>query len=367
MIKLLKEYISLLTEEKLKEKVSKEKKPKDPNEIRGQMLSQLAEFAVAGGLGNANFGDFEADVEKLNYSFKAELSALDGDKIKAIKSIYDQCFILATRAYTKLQMPPGDAKPQNTGTTTAPVDIIYSVEVPGQSEPVENEIHVKLNDSSRLIGLQGGDVVMTPDVLAGPINEKWTAAPLYRFYRNQFAKQLLQMEEEPRRKSAYQILYKAGMHEQIFADKGVRRSFLDYLKSKRLPDLILHEVKEFFERALSRKIYFFKYSTRPDPAKYDRSNTVSLDVTVLKANPALFEIVENYDLGLGDDADLTPVQAAQMQHATTTRPYTITYMDQPIFVIETRSGSHPMQLKLFSTDPEKVSMKDIYDEYTIEI
>lgn len=366
MIKLLKEYVSLLLEA-AKEKASKEKKPKDPNEIRGQMLSQLAEFAVAGGLGNTDFGDFEVDVEKLNSSFKAELVTLDRDKIETIKSIYDQCFVLAQRAYTKLQMPEGYAAPQNTGTTTAPIDIIYNVKVPGQDEPVENEIHVKLNDSARLIGLQGGDIAMTPDVLAGPIDEEWTAAPLYRYYRNQFAKNLLQMEEEPRRKSAYQILYKAGMHEQIFADKGVRRSFLDYLASKGLPDLILEEVKEFFERALSRKIYFFKYSTRPDPAKYDRFNTVSLDVTVLKADPTLFEIVENYDLGLGDDADLTPVQAAQMQHATTTRPYTITYNGKPVFVIEARSGSHPMQLKLFSADPKKVSMEDVYDEYTIKI
>jgi hypothetical protein len=85
---------------------------------------------------------------------------------------------------------------------------------------------------------------------------------------------------------------------------------------------------------------------------------------MLKANPAYFGIVENLTPELGDDTKLTTVQAAQMQHALTTRLYTITYDGEPIFVIEARSGSHPMQLKLFST---KSKMENIFDEVKFNI
>lgn len=357
--RLLKEYISLLMEEK-----TKEKKPKDPNKIRGQILSQLAEFAVAGGLRNTDFGVFESDVEKLNSSFKAELVTLDRDKIETIKSIYDQCFVLAQRAYVKLQMPEGYAEPQNTGTTTAPVDIIYSVKVPAQSEPVKNEIHVKLNDAERLIGLQGGSTTLTAELLSGDVNKTWPSAVQYKYYRNQFAKKLLKMEQDPADKSSYQTLYDKGEHRTMITNKEVRKLFLDYLRDEGLPNMILDEVKAFFLRSQDRKVYFFKYKTKPNPAKFDKDNIVSLSVSMLKANPDNFGIVENFSPEIDDDTVLTSVQAAQKQHALSTRLYTITYDGEPVFVIEARSGSHPMQLKLFST---KTKMENIYDEVELNI
>ena len=349
--RLLKEYISLLMEAK----------SKDPNEIRGVILSQLAEYAVAAGLGNSKYSNFEQVVEKLNLTFQVELSEMSPDKIAVIKSIYYKCIDLASSAAagSKLAIPLGEATPQNEGTVTAPVDIILTDE-----DGKDHEIHVKFNDAERLIGLQGGSTTLTAELLSGDVNKEWPSAVQYKHYRNQFAKRLLDMEQDPAGKSAYQILYDKGEHRTMITNKEVRKMFLNYLRDKGLPNKILDEVKTFFLRSQDRKVYFFKYKTKPDPAKYDKNNIVSLSVSMLKADPNNFGIVENLSPEFDDDAGLPAVRAAQMQHALTTRLYTITYDGEPVFVIEARSGSHPMQLKLFST---KTKMENIYDEVEFKI
>jgi hypothetical protein len=349
--RLLKEYISLLMEAK----------SKDPNEIRGVILSQLAEYATAAGLGNSKYNNFKDVVKKLNFTFQVELNELPLDKITVIESIYYKCIDLASAAAeaTKLAIPRGEAKPQNEGTVTHAVDIILTDE-----DGSDHEIHVKFNDAERLIGLQGGSTTLTAELLSGEVNKTWPSAVQYKYYRNQFAKKLLKMEQDPADKSAYQTLYDKGEHRIMIKNKEVRKLFLDYLRDEGLPSMILDEVKAFFLRSQDRKVYFFKYKTKPNPAKYSNNNIVSLSVSMLKANPAYFGIVENLTPELGDDTKLTTVQAAQMQHALTTRLYTITYDGEPIFVIEARSGSHPMQLKLFST---KSKMENIFDEVKFNI
>jgi hypothetical protein len=356
--RLLKEYISLLMEDKSKNP----KKPKDPNEIRGQMLSQLAEYAVAAGLGNSEYSNFEQAVEKLNLPFQVELSEMSSDKIDVIVSIYKKCIDLASSAAkptSGLAMPRGEVNPQNEGTVTAPVDIIITDE-----NKTKHEIHVKFNDAERLIGLQGGSTTLTAELLSGDVNKTWPSAVQYKYYRNQFAKKLLKMEQDPADKSSYQTLYDKGEHRTMITNKEVRKLFLDYLRDEGLPNMILDEVKAFFLRSQDRKVYFFKYKTKPNPAKFDKDNIVSLSVSMLKANPNNFGIVENFAPEIDDDIELTSVQAAQKQHALSTRLYTITYDGEPVFVIEARSGSHPMQLKLFST---KTKMENIYDEVELNI
>lgn len=352
--RLLKEYISLLVE-------MKPKKPKDPNEIRGVILSQLAEYATAAGLGNSEYGIFEEVVEKLNPTFQVELRELSPDKTEVIKSVYYKCIDLARTAAraSKLAIPRGEAKPQNEGTVTAPVDITLIDE-----DGTDHEIHVKFNDAERLIGLQGGSTTLTAELLSGDVNKTWPSAVQYKYYRNQFAKKLLKMEQDPADKSSYQTLYDKGEHRTMITNKEVRKLFLDYLRDEGLPNMILDEVKAFFLRSQDRKVYFFKYKTKPNPAKFDKDNIVSLSVSMLKANPDNFGIVENFAPEIDDDIELTSVQAAQKQHALSTRLYTITYDGEPVFVIEARSGSHPMQLKLFST---KTKMENIYDEVEFKI
>jgi endo-alpha-1,4-polygalactosaminidase (GH114 family) len=256
-------------------------------------------------------------------------------------------------------MPRGEAIPQNEGTVTAAVDIILT-----DGDGTKHEIHVKFNDAERLIGLQGGSTTLTPELLSGEVNKKWPSAVQYKHYRNQFAKKMLNMEQAPEGKSSYQVLQDKGEHRKMITNKEVRKMFLSYLRDEGLPGMILDEVKAFFLRSKDRKVYFFKYKTKPNPAKFDKDNIVSLSVSMLKANPDNFGIVENFAPELDDDTELTTVQAAQKQHALSTRLYTITYDGEPVFVIEARSGSHPMQLKLFST---KTKMENIYDEVELNI
>ena len=358
--------------------------------IDGQLLSALAEYATSTGLGGDSYNPDTAvhlitgGGAKLGQYY----NSLSREQKGKISKIYKKFTDLASAAAAADPNLIGIAKVATITDKTAKVDVLLYDK---KSDNVKSDIHIKFNDPDRLIGLQGGATLKTEDY-ANKIGEgeKWPAANKYRWYRNAFAKKYFldeirrEMKVSPRTKidseilakklgrkmqgstTAYDAFKKKGLHHDLMTDYQMRSEFLKYLRDNGLPELILDEIYNFFNQK-KKNVYFFKYGSNPDPARFDADNDINLEVIRLK--PALdkksFGIIENLgreeDYGPDPAGDIDPkdvIQIAKSRLAKTTRLYTITYDGQPVYVIEARSGSHPMQLKVYSS---RIKLEMLYD------
>lgn len=359
MQNLLKEYIQFILEDL---------EPKDQTvtglsvekPIKGVVLSDFAEYATADGLGNPH--PFDLALGKVKKSTSQYVMSLTPDRQEKIKVIYDTCCALARQASQTIEgLKFGMPAPQNVGKTTVPVDIIFT-EMIDEGQEVKHDIHVKLNDSERLIGLQAG-VQISPADFAADLNKTWAASAQYKwlrhsFFQNEYGVSYEQLKDSDEPSVDRRVIYREK-----------RTEFLKFLRHEGLPEIIEKEINDFFAvgqgadknkeiQKVLKKTFFFKYRTKPDPVFFEDDVVVTLDVDEIKNDLGKFVVVDNVDPG--EVSQGNEIAMAQKRHAESTRLYTVVYGSQPVYVIEARSSDHPLQLKVYSS---RVKLDSIYNNY----
>ena len=356
----------------------------DPSEapIPGTYLSRCSEFATIEALSGTPQWD-NAKSDSLS-----GFSNLSKEQQDLMKKMYDAYVQAAISVIGSLNLPSSDgASDGNEVNKGSQVDVYLM-----SGEEIVADVHVKLNDETRLIGFQatgadGKKVRITADKLEAGLaaegTEGFPAAAKYKLARNDFLKEDGIMEallshppaqqlpeewksflpgQEVRRidalartfepdvdaqgvqkvgksgakkgknltKSIELRMFNSGIpvEKGKYANKNMREAFIQFLDDNNIVDAIQQDLVKFLKEE-KVPAYYFKYSSKPENVSIvSQSASVGVKVERITADPNLLTV-------------------EPIIEGTGTHLFTVSYDGQEIFTIETRtrgSQNHPPQL-----------------------